>query len=389
MTEASSQPSMALTSETRNYRALRRSTWTPSGVCVVVGPNGAGKTTLLTLLEFLRNIYLRGAPSAIDQIGGVYGLRSWGTPDDEPVVVALTVGDLRWELQLSVQGPSLSHRLQEQVRLGDEVILSRAALSDQLVFRGAERLLADHEQRPAVRIVADAENPAELAPLIRALNGIRVYRNYNLWGLQTNGSRHSGDLYLHPSGQNAFTVLRNWRDRRDLKPQYDFVVSRLRSAFPQVFEDLEFHVAGVTVTIALIEPKWHETFPPTLGPDGWLMGFLHLMAVAGAQEGSLIAIDDFGNDLHPYAIRALTEAIRDWTEERDLVVCLASHSPVLLDEFKEQPGSVFVMEHGLESRPVPLTELFEPDWLARFSLGKLYERGQFGGQRGEAVVGAV
>ena len=64
-------------------------------------------------------------------------------------------------------------------------------------------------------------------------------------------------------------------------------------------------------------------------------------------RGSLIAIDDFGNDLHPYAIRALTEAFRDWAEERDLIVCLASHSPVLLDEFKEQPGSVFVMEHGL------------------------------------------
>ncbi len=70
-------------------------------------------------------------------------------------------------------------------------------------------------------------------------------------------------------------------------------------------------------------------------------------------------------------------------------MCLASHSPVLLDEFKEQPGSVFVMEHGLESRPVPLTELFEPDWLARFSLGKLYERGEFGGQLGKAAAGAV
>ena len=41
---------------------------------------------------------------------------------------------------------------------------------------------------------------------------------------------------------------------------------------------------------------------------------------------------------------------------------------------------MFVMEHGLDNRPVPLTELFEPDWLARFSLGRLYEHGEFGGQ---------
>ena len=103
----------------------------------------------------------------------------------------------------------------------------------------------------------------------------------------------------------------------------------------------------------------------------------------------MVAIDDFGNDLHPYAIRALTEALRDWAEERDLVVCLASHSPVILDEFKEEPGLVFVMEHGLENRPVPLTELFEPDWLARFSLGRLYEHGDFGGQKPPHVVEAI
>jgi predicted ATPase len=301
----------------------------------------------------------------------------------------LTVGDLRWELHLTAQGPTLSHRLGEQVTRGGEVILSRAPLADRLVFGGVERPIPEHDQRPGIRIVADADSPEELAPLIRALTGARVYRNYNLWGLQTNGSRQGGDLYLHPSGQNAFTVLRNWRDRRELRPRYDFVITRLKSAFPQVFEDLEFHAAGLTVTVDLVDPKWHETFPAALAADGWLTGLLHLMAIAGAQEGSVVAIDDFGNDLHPFAIRVLTEALRDWAEECDSVVCLASHSPVILDEFKEEPGSVFVMEHGLENRPVPLTELFEPDWLARFSLGRLYEHGEFGGQQPRRVVEAA
>ena len=227
MTQPSSQRSSAMTLETRNYRALRRTCWTPSGVCVVVGPNGAGKTTLFTLLEFLRNAYLRGAPSAIDQMGGVYGLRSWGAPDDEPVLVALTVGDLRWELHLTAARSDSLASARRTSDAGGEVILSRAPLADRLVFRGVERPIPDHDERLGIRIVADADNPEELAPLIRALTSTRVYRNYNLWGLQTNGSRQSGDLYLHPTGQNAFTVLRNWRDRRDLKPQYDFVVSSL------------------------------------------------------------------------------------------------------------------------------------------------------------------
>ncbi len=215
---------MPITLETRHYRALRRTHWTPSGVCVVVGPNGSGKTTLLTLLEFLRNAYLRSASQAIDQVGGVYGLRSWGSPEEEPVRVAFSVGNLRWELQLTAQGPTLSDKLGEQVTQGDETILSRTALSQRLVYRGEERTITESDDRLGLRIVSDATHPEELAALVRALTGTRVYRNYNLWGLQANGSRQSGDLYLHPSGQNAVTVLRNWRDRRDLRPQYEFVI---------------------------------------------------------------------------------------------------------------------------------------------------------------------
>jgi hypothetical protein len=36
-----------------------------------------------------------------------------------------------------------------------------------------------------------------------------------------------------------------------------------------------------------------------------------------------------------------------------------------------------------------LTELFEPDWLARFSLGRLYEHGEFGGQQSRRDVEAA
>ena len=148
-----------------------------------------------------------------------------------------------------------------------------------------------------------------------------------------------------------------------------------------MFAEIDFRVAGLTVTVDLLDPHSRQTFPLAVAPDGWITGLLHLTAVASTPAGSVVAIDDFGNDLHPYAIRMLTDAFRDWAEEHRLIVCLASHSPVLLDEFKEQPEAVFVMDHGRQDRPVPLTDLFEPDWLSRFSLGRLYEHGEFGGQR--------
>jgi predicted ATPase len=384
--DSKSSETLAVAVEARNFRALWRSDWRPSGVCILVGPNGAGKTTLLLLLEFLRSAYFRGTSSAIDYIGGVYSLRSWQAMEREPVTVALTVGDLRWELQLNARGPTLADRPGERVTRGNEIILARAPSSDTFKYHGHEAPLADGDERLGLRIVADLDPSNELAPLIRMVTSTRVYRSYNILAIQQNGSRQSGEMYLHPTGQNAFTVLRNWRDRREARARYEFVITNLRLAFPEVFGDLDFHVAGLTVTVDLFDPKWNRPFPLVLAPDGWITALLHLMAVAGAADGTLIAIDDFGNDLHPYAIRALTKAFREWATDHDLIICVASHSPVAIDEFKEEPSSVFVMEHGREYRPVPLTELYDPEWLGRFSLGRLYASGEFGGQRPRVSV---
>jgi len=132
-------------------------------------------------------------------------------------------------------------------------------------------------------------------------------------------------------------------------------------------------------------PGVKAPIPAAFTPSGWLTALLHLCAVAGGEPGSLIAIDEVENALHPYAIRKLVECFRDWSEEHDLTVCLATHSPLVLSQFKEEPEQVFVLEHGQETGPVPLTELYDTDWLARFSLGDLYAHGEFGGQRKDAT----
>lgn len=369
---------MTTTIETRNFRVLRQTNWSPSGVCVVVGSNGAGKTTLLTVLEFLRNSYNRSASTAasFDSFGGGWGVRSWGSPEEEAVTVTLSVGDLRWELQLLVRGAAVADQLGERLTRGTETCLSRLPYADRIVYRGEER---PGDSRLALRTVVDAIQPGELDPLVRFITGLRIHRGYNLHGLRMNGSRQSGELYLNPTGENAFTVLRNWRDRRDLRPQYDFVIQSLRIAFPEAFDELDFHVAGLTVTADFLDPRFGQPCPAALAPNGWLTGLLHLTAVAGAREGTFVGLDEYENTLHPFAIRQLTNAIREWAGQRDLIVCLASHSPVLLDEFKENPSAVFVMEG--DDRPVPLTELYDEDWLSRFSLGKLYTHGEYAGQR--------
>lgn len=368
---------MSLTLEIRNFRVLRRTMWTPAQVSVLAGANGAGKTTLLGVLNFLRHAFLWGVSTAVshEDLVGAYGIRSWGSSTEEPVVLAVALGDIRWELQLVFRGPTLDERPGERVTRGAEVLLARAPLSDRVAFGGNSHLA---DNRLGLRAVIDAVQPPELGPLAEVLTSLRIHRGYDLNRFQYHGSHLGGELRLDPSGQDAFTVLRNWRDRRELRPQYEFVLSGLRRAFPDAVVDLDFQVAGMIVTGDWIISGSEQTCPTALVPSGWLTALLHLTAVAGAPPGGFLAIDEFENSLHPYAIRQLVSAIRGWAADRDLKVCLTTHSPVLLDEFKDHPEAVFVMEG--ENRPVPLTELYDEDWLARFSLGRLYAHGEFGGQ---------
>ena len=121
MTQPNSYPSSAITLETRNFLRF-------------IGPAGRPRASVSSLVRTVRarrpcSLFWNSCvmptsgrtPAAVDQIGGVYGLRSWAASDDEPVFVCLAVGDLRWELLLTAQGPTLSHRLGEQVIRGGEV----------------------------------------------------------------------------------------------------------------------------------------------------------------------------------------------------------------------------------------------------------------------------
>ena len=159
-----------------------------------------------------------------------------------------------------------------------------------------------------------------------------------------------------------------------------FVIDGLRLAFPETFEALEFEHAGQTVGARLFAPGSSSSIGHYFAPDGLMVALLHLAAVASAAEGALISIDEFETSLHPYAIRALLEVIGEWCASRSISVLIATHSPVVLDRFKETPDRVLVMDPREETTPIPLDKLRDPEWLAHFSLGDLYVHDEYAAQ---------
>lgn len=367
--QAPLDPEMTISLAVDHYRALRRVRWDlPRGVSVLVGPNGAGKSTLLDIPSFLYGCAQFGVQQAVDHRGGPGEMRHLDAPPDELVKVGLRVDDVGWTLSFSPKGAGANPLYREELRIGDQVKTSAGA--------GDE---------PRSRLLSEAEDEGgeALRPLVRLLRGYRLYGDYDIGRIRRFGSQVSSDPYLHPSGGNFFSVLRNWRDRRETQRRLEFVLAGLREAFPDFFTGLDFEIAGQTVSGRILSHREGAGLASYGVANGWLTAALHLCAVASVDVGGVVAIDEPENGLHPFAIRCLIQSMRAWAEEQRCTVLLASHSPIVLDQFKEEPDRVFVMEPEEAIVPVALDRLHDPDWLAQFSLGYLYAHQRYGAPKPE------
>lgn len=354
--------------------------WSPSGVCALVGPNGSGKTTILDVPTLLGDALEFGFARALEQHGGTAHARNAYAAKDAKYEFAVKFGDVLWNVS-PFQAP-FGIRPEESVTAGDEVIARREAGAETSSIGGQPLQLRDVL---AFRVVLDQieqdsssqPSPEKVLALGRVLRRYRLYHNYDLRGLRRSGSTESSERRLAADGNNVFSLLRNWRDRRDDRHRYEYVIGGLREMFGDFFEELDFSKAAQVVG-AELRLRGDKAVSASLAPDGWFVALLHLSAVASTDPGDFIAIDEPENALHPHAIKLLLELMREWSRRHSTTILLATHSPVILDAFREDPDRLYVMEPAQSRLPVALSELKEPSWLAHFSLGDLYAREEFG-----------
>lgn len=359
--------------EVDNYRALRRVRWQANGVCALVGPNGSGKTTLLSVFDFLGTAKTKGFGRALSQHGGAHLFRYRKAAAHEPVRFAITVGNARWEAEPSISGMGIVVPVPERLLAG-ELVLAEQRAGESSVRVDDENLPRDDRSLFNLSwpwVIANEDR--SVSALVSAISTSVLYSFDAFWSLKREGSREGTDDGLAPDGSNAFTVLRNWlAGKREDRTRWEWVRSGLRECFPDLFDDLDFAVAGQTIAAQFYGPKSGPATPMHLAPNGLLMALLVLCAVASGDEGSILCIDEVENGLHPYAIQRLIALMRERAETHNLTILLATHSPTLLNEFNDQPDHVFIMEPWQETLPVRLDQHQNPEWLRNFALGDLY-----------------
>lgn len=366
-----------ITLRARNFRGIEHLEWSPSYVCLLCGPNGAGKSTTLSMLLFLRTLFERGPETAFGAVDGQY-FRRTGAPEDEPVTFEFVAGDLRWKLRFPMTSLGLKGTFGEELYRGEELVL-RAAMFDEGWYLGKERQPLD-EVRCCAKVLWDRGGAEWMEPLVDALLGIRIYLSYWLNQVQRHEQTDARGTFLAGSGRNLWSVLANWKQSPIRhRGKFEAVMRAAQAAFPGLISTVEFD-RGLPFLFppGAIEPD--QGLPPSRAADGLLTGLLHLTALVGARPGSIVAFDEVENQLHPHAIRSIISEMRRQAEERDLTILLTTHSPVVMNTFRDEPEQVYVLERTAPDQPVPvaMTELHSEEWLAQAKLGTLYDQLAFG-----------
>lgn len=327
---------MPFTLRVRNLRALRQVDFAPEPVSMLVGENGSGKTTLLLVLKLLRALYDRGPATALAQVlGGTADLASHQPEGDGSVSIAVELGSLKWEIVFF--SPLGQGQTGETLTEDGETLYRR--VGSRFDHRG-EKLSGD--ERLALRAIIDADRNGDAERVMAAFfRSLTVFYDYDLPALRQ-GSQASQTAHLHSNGTNAFTMLRAWHQSRPDRYRYELVLEGLRAAFPGVVEDLDFQQAGQTLVLRVW--KGDTATDASHVANGVLSMLVSLCALAGADPGGVVAIDEPETGLHPYALRRLVEVARGIARQRDLTVVFSTHSPALLDELTGAPEAVFVLQ---------------------------------------------
>lgn len=367
----------------RNYRALADVDLEVGPINVLFGPNGAGKSTLLDTVRFFRDCALRGVEPASSQRNHGIGMLWDGAGNDARIQVELAAGGIAYELSFSQAAGRIDPLPGERlVSSGRDLPLierasgsKKASLYDEKVEQAQAIELREPEKLSLGLFLDFNGRDEEAAHLDRLLRFVRFYRcrSFLVVTLKRSGSESSHQTRLRANGKNAFSVLRNLQDKRNVDARYNTIMDYMAGAFP-AFDGIVLEQTGPSSVYASFQEKGlNEPILASGISDGVMQLLLLLIALfsEGDREAVLL-FDEPEVSLHPWAISVLARAITHASIQWNKQVIIATHSPVLISQFEPRDILVAQTEKG-RARFDRLSEIEEvKELLEEYAPGSLY-----------------
>jgi predicted ATPase len=143
-------------------------------------------------------------------------------------------------------------------------------------------------------------------------------------------------------------------------------------------DDFGVNFEGGTAQVFLHEGNF--SIPATRLSDGTLRWLCLLAILCHPSPPPLVCIEEPELGLHPDVLPGLAKLLKEASEKTQLIV--TTHSEVLVDELTDTPESVVVCEKvDGATRMNRLSKKALGVWLGEYSLGRLWSRGDLGGNR--------
>ena len=365
-----------------HYRSLRCQELDLHGFNLFIGANASGKSTILDSLRFLsESVRARDVREPVFARGGILNL-AWKGEPAQRLELGIRLSDagkeFEWNLRLIRNGYEfyVDEHLEQLFPDAPPQRLLDASRGQGWWWSGHEGKVALKQTPTSCALsaaAADAEFPArEVAEFI------------GRWG------------FFDPS---PFLLRRDWPglDSSRFDPygrNLGATLHGLSLSSPQTLQKIVEVTRAIIGLPAELQPRESEdrfyfvqeepglAFPVhQMGVSSGTLRVLALVTALHAGDGAnLIGIEEPENYIHPTALAALLDHLRDVQEHIQFMV--TTHSPLLLD-ILDEPGAVRVVQRDTQSgtsvedskNPAAVRQALEE---SGFSLGEFYETKGFG-----------
>lgn len=367
-----------------NFRCLKKVELEMKDITVLFGPNGVGKTTILDTIWFIRDCAIKGTEEASAERSHGIGMLWDKAQQDDSIALTISTENLSYEVEFGFSNGRIEPWLGEKLKETEgnlRTVLERRKGSDEVTFSFPNKIKM-HLPEPEKLALSSMTifNNADLKSLEfeKLLRFVHLYssRKFELFRLTRHGSEMDFRTTLHDRAINLWSVLRNLNDRRAKDGRFEIISKYMGLAFPS-FLGLRLEQTGVGSVYCHFDIKNRAKEVMASGvPDGYLQLLVILTALfcEEKQKYSLVIFDEPETSLHPYAISVFAQAVREASENWNRQVVLATHSPVLISQFK--PDELVVVEAGSEGetilRKVSALDEETQALLEEYSAGVLY-----------------
>ena len=366
-----------------NYRCLRDVSIELEDFNLFIGANASGKSTILDALRFLHEgVHARDFEAPMFSRGGMLNL-AWKGEEAHQINLAVTVQDgkeaTEWSIRITRQGHyfHVGERVAQVPFQSPPVVLLEADRGTGWWWSNTTSERVQMQQPATVcalaAAAADASFPArEIADFVRRWgffdpNPFLLRRDWS--GLDSSRLDHYGRNLgetLHALASSA--------------PE---VVDRIRSATQNIVglpAGIETRESEDRFYFVQSEPGLRFAVHQMGVSSGTLRTLALMTALLGEPETNLLGIEEPENYIHPSALSAFVEYLRESQDRVQFMV--TTHSPLLLD-LLDDPGSVCVVQRSdgegtaawREANPNGVRDALNA---SGFSLGEFYQTKGFG-----------